>query len=147
MFTPHSANSVQISCYMYCKTLFVHADQDLGFLPGKLSITMPPQPYQHHCLTTYIDACWGSQLGNAVCEGIQLPLFKFCSMSGAIVMHSRGPICCKANRQEPTLLSSCEAEIQATNMGLHLRVYTWNMIEHLSSFSYPIDDATYPTIL
>jgi hypothetical protein len=108
---------------------------------------MPPQPHQHHCLTTYSNAYWGSQLGNAVCEGIQLPLFKLPSMSRAIVMHSRGPICWKADRQECTSLSSCKAEIQATNLGLCLTVNTWNMIEHLSSLGYPINNATHPRIL
>jgi hypothetical protein len=38
---------------------------------------IPPSTAQHHRLTTYSDACWGSQLGNAVREGVQLPLFKF----------------------------------------------------------------------
>jgi hypothetical protein len=27
---------------------------------------IPPSNNQHHCLTTYSDVCWGSQLGNAV---------------------------------------------------------------------------------
>ena len=31
---------------------------------------IPPTPAQHHRLSTYSDACWGSQLGNAICEGI-----------------------------------------------------------------------------
>jgi hypothetical protein len=50
------------------------------------SDALPPSPNQHHRLSTYSNACWGSQLGNAVCKGIQLPLFKFRSMSSAIVM-------------------------------------------------------------
>jgi hypothetical protein len=89
---------------------------------------IPPSKDQHHHLTTYSDTCWGSQLGNAVQEGIQLPLFKFRSMSGAIVMQSGGPLAWKADRQERTSLSSCEAEIQATNMGARLTVNTRNMI-------------------
>ncbi len=108
---------------------------------------LPPQPHPHHCLTTYSDACWGSQLGNAVCEGIQLPLFKFRSLSSAIIMFSGGPICWKADQQEHTSLSSCEAEIHATNMGSRLTVNTRNMISHLSSLGYPINNATCPTIL
>jgi hypothetical protein len=106
-----------------------------------------PQPHQYHCLMTYSDGCWGSQLGNAVCEGIQLPLLKFRSMSGAIVMRSGGPICWKADQQEHTLLSSCEAKICATNMGSRLTINTCNMISHLSSLGYPINNATRPTIL
>jgi hypothetical protein len=72
---------------------------------------IPPFKDQYHRLTTYSDWCWGSQLGNAVREGIQLPLFKFCSMSSAIVMCSGGPIAWKANQQDCTSLSSCEANI------------------------------------
>jgi hypothetical protein len=71
---------------------------------------LPPKTDQHNHLTTYSDACWGSQLGNAVREGIQLPLFKFRSMSRAIVMHSGGPISWKADQQDRTSLSLCEAE-------------------------------------
>jgi hypothetical protein len=88
------------------------------------SNSIPPNYHQHHHLTTYIDACWGSQLGNAVQEGIQLPLFKFQSMSCAIVMCSGGPISWKAEQQERTSLSLCKAEIQATNTGLRLTVNT-----------------------
>jgi hypothetical protein len=54
-------------------------------------------PDQHLCLSTYSKACWGLQLGNAVCESIQLPLFKFRSMSCAIVMRSGGLITWKAD--------------------------------------------------
>jgi hypothetical protein len=34
------------------------------------SDALPPLPDQHHCLSTYSDACWGSQLGNAIRKGI-----------------------------------------------------------------------------
>jgi hypothetical protein len=102
---------------------------------------LPPKTDQHHRLTTYSDACWGSQLGNAVQECIQLPLFKFRSMSGAIVMCHGGPISWKADQQDRTLLSSCEAEIRATNTGLRLTVNTQNMILSLSSLGCPICDA------
>jgi hypothetical protein len=44
-----------------------------------------PKHGNHHRLTAYIDACWGSQIGNAVWEDIQLTHFKFRSMSGAII--------------------------------------------------------------
>jgi hypothetical protein len=98
---------------------------------------IPPSNNQHHRLTTYSDACWGSQLGNAVQEGIQLPLLKFRRMSGAIVMQSGGPLVWKAKRQECTSLSSCKAEIQATYMGARLTVNTRNMISNLSNLGYP----------
>jgi hypothetical protein len=91
-------------------------------------------------LSTYSDACWGSQLGNAILKGIQLPLFKFWSMSGGIVMRSGGPIVWKADCQERTALSSCDAEIRATNMSSRLTVNTRNMISGLSDLGYPIHD-------
>jgi hypothetical protein len=108
---------------------------------------IPPNSTQHHRLTTYSDACWGSQLGNAIREGIQLPLFKFRSMSGAIIFRSGGPITWKTDRQERTSLSSCEAEIRATNMGSRLTVNVRNTILHLASLGYPITDANQPSPL
>ena len=108
---------------------------------------LPPSPNQHHCLSTYSNACWGSQLGNAVQEGIQLPLFKFCSMSGAVVMQSGSPIAWKAYRQEQTALSSCDVEIRATNMGSCLTVNRRNMICSLLELGYPIHDCKSPTPL
>jgi hypothetical protein len=109
--------------------------------------TIPPSKDQHHRLTTYSNACWGSQLGNAIWEGIQLPLFKFRSMSGTIIMRSGGPIAWKANQQDCTSLSSCEAKIRATNMGSRLTVNTRNMISSLSDLGYPIHDTESPTPL
>jgi hypothetical protein len=104
------------------------------------SDAISPKHHQHCRLTTYSDACWGSQLGNAVREGIQMPLFKFQIMSGAVIMRSGGPISWKAEQQERTSLSLCEAEIHATNTGLQLTVNTQNMISSLSSLDYPIHD-------
>jgi hypothetical protein len=72
----------------------------------------PPDTDSHHRLSTYSDTCWGLQLGNAVREGLQLPLFR--SMSGAIVMRSGGPISWKAERQDRTSLSSCKAYVPPT---------------------------------
>ena len=68
-------------------------------------------------------------------------------MSGAIVMRSGGPIAWKGDRQERTALSSCEAEIRATNMGARLTVNTRNMISSLADLGYPIDDTSIPTPL
>jgi hypothetical protein len=78
---------------------------------GAYTNAIPPSKDQHHRLTRYSNMCWGSQLGHAIWEGIQLPLFKFHSMSGAIIMHSGGPIAWKANCQKLSSLSSCEAKI------------------------------------
>ena len=102
--------------------------------------TLPPRPKHHHHLTTYSDACWGSQISNAICKGLQLPLFKFCSMSGAIIFHSGGPNTWKMEQHDRTLLSLCDAEIHATNMGAHLTVNLRNLILHLQSLGYPINN-------
>jgi hypothetical protein len=107
----------------------------------------PPKTDQLHQLTTYSDACWGSQIGNAIRDGIQLPLFKFCSISGAIIFCSGGPITWKSDRQDRTSLGLCEAEIRATNMGSRLTINIQNMISHLASLGYPINDATTATPL
>ncbi len=55
-------------------------------------------------------------------------------------MHSGGPIAWKAKHQERTSLSSCKAEIRATNMGLRLTVNTTNIISSLTALGYPIRD-------
>jgi hypothetical protein len=62
-------------------------------------------------------------------------------------MRSRGPFAWKADHQEHTALSSCDAEIQATNMGSQLTVNTRNMISGLSDLGYPIHDCGFPTPL
>ncbi len=111
------------------------------------SDAIPPKHHQHHHLTTYSNTCWGSQLRNAILEGIQLPLFRFRSMSGATVMHSGGPISWKAEQQERSSLSLCEAEIQATNTCPRLTIKTQNMIFSLSSLGYPIHNTKTATPL
>jgi hypothetical protein len=85
----------------------------------------------------------GSQIGNSVQPGVQIPLFKFQSfMSGAIQFRSGGPILWKGERQQDsTALSSCDAEIRATNTGSRMTSNLRNMISHLSSLGYPIDNA------
>ena len=75
----------------------------------------PPKPSMTQTITTYSDACWGSQIGSAVAEGTLLPLFKFWSMNGGIIFKNGGPLGWLGKRQERMSLSSCEAEICATN--------------------------------
>jgi hypothetical protein len=108
----HSTNDYGISFMskespsLYTYMSYPHASDTEAYTDA-----LPPKTDQHHRLTTYSDACWGSQLSNVVWEGIQLPLFKFRSMSGAIVMRSSGPISWKADQQDRTSLSSCKAKI------------------------------------
>ena len=72
---------------------------------------IPPKPTSGHKLTTYSDACWGFQIGNVMKEGTLLTLFKFRSVSGAIVFRISGPIAWNFVLPECTSLSSYEAEI------------------------------------
>ena len=104
-----------------------------------------PKPGDHHRLMTYSDACWGSQIGNAIREGIQLPLCKLCSMSGAILFRSGGPITWKADHQDCTALSSCDTEISTTHMSSCLTINTRNMILHLADCGFPITNASIAT--
>jgi len=66
-------------------------------------------------LTAYSDACWGGQIGNSVPDGTPIELFKLRSLSGFLVCRSGGPIAWKSICQAQTALSSCEAEVIATN--------------------------------
>ena len=75
----------------------------------------PPSPSECTQLTAYSDACWGGQIRNTVPDGTPIELFKLCSLSGFIVCRSGGPIAWKSIRQAQTALSSCEAEVIATN--------------------------------
>ena len=66
-------------------------------------------------------------------------------MSGAILFQSGGPITWKAECQERTALSSCDAEIRATNMSSHLTINTRNMISHLANCGFTITNASIAT--
>jgi hypothetical protein len=91
----------------------------------------PPTRRNRHTLTSYSDACWGSQIGSAVREGTLLPLFKFRSMSGGIVFRCGGPIAWTSVRQDQTSLSSCEAEIKATSEASKLLKSIQNLAQGL----------------
>ena len=85
-----------------------------------------PTPGQSHRITTYTDANWESQIGNALRKGTPVALFKLRSMSGAMAFRMNGPMAWKTERQPRTSLSSCEAEINATNLGSKLTVAARN---------------------
>jgi hypothetical protein len=137
-FTFTSAEKAPLHTYMtFPHSSNTKADKD----------ALPPRTDQHHQLTTYRDSCWGSQISNAIQEGTQLPLFKFFSMSGAIIFRFGGLITWKSDCQDRTSLSSCKAKIRAINMGSCLTVNIRNMILHLNSLGYPIGDADLATPL
>jgi hypothetical protein len=105
-----------------------------------------PTTEQSHRLTTCTDANWGSQLGRAVREGTPIPLFKLRSMSGAIIFRLNGPISWKTERQARTSLSSCEAEISATNMGSKLTIAARNFTRGFDACGVPVpSDISRPT--
>ena len=107
---------------------------------------VPPTAEQSHRLTAYTDANWGSQMRNAVPAGTPVPLFKFRSMSGAIILRMSGPISWKTERQQRTSLSSCEAEINATNMGSKLTVAARNFTRGFKACGVPVpSDISGPT--
>ena len=108
---------------------------------------MPPTPTTSSTLSSYSDACWGSQIGNAVADGTLLPLFKFRSMSGGIVFRTGGPVGWLADRQEQTSLSSCEAEIRATNATSKKVVDFRNICQSMVDSGHDLSDIASPTLL
>ena len=98
-------------------------------------------------MTTYSDACWGSQIGNAIPHNIAIPLFKFRSMSGAILYRMGGPVSWKAIRQDQTALSSCEAEIFATSEGAKITVGVRNLADGFDMAGNPVCDNLAPTLV
>jgi hypothetical protein len=108
---------------------------------------LPPTTSNSHTLTAYSDACWGSQLGSSVADGTLLPLFKFRSMNGGIIFKNGGPVGWLGERQERTSLSSCEAEIRATNATSKKVVDFRNLSRSVSAAGYPIPDIDSPTLV
>ena len=86
-------------------------------------------------------------MGNSVPVGTLHELFKFRSMSGAVVMRMGGPLAWKAVRQEQTSLSSCEAEIRATNEGSKLTRNIRNLASDFKSITSALSDSTSPTLV
>ena len=69
---------------------FVHFS-DSSDVEAYTDAKLPTSPHSSP-LTSYSDACWGSQIGLAVRDGTLLPLFKCRSMSGGIIFCQGGPI-------------------------------------------------------
>ncbi len=107
---------------------------------------VPPKHTNLYTLSSYSGACWGSQLGNAITNGTLLPLFKFRIMSGGIVVKNGGPLGWLAERQELTSLSSCEAEIWATN-STSKRVVNFCNLSWVSESGVPISDVNKATTI
>ncbi len=108
---------------------------------------IPPHLHNSLGLSSYSDACWGSQIGKAVAEGTLLPLFKFQSISGGIVFKNGGRLGWLSKRQECTSLSSCEAKIRATSAMSKKVVDLCNLCLSLTESRYPIADIAQPTLI
>jgi hypothetical protein len=107
---------------------------------------IPPKPTTTQTLITYSNACWGSQIGNMVAEGTLLPLFKFWSMNGGIFFKNGGSIGWLGKYQERTSLSSCKAEIWATNATSKKVVDFRNLSPSVSDSSHSIEGFSSPML-
>jgi hypothetical protein len=107
----------------------------------------PPQSHNSSTLTSYSNACWGSQIGSPIVDGTLLPLFKFRSMSGGIVFKNGGPLGWLSERQEHTFLSSCKAEIRATSATSKKVVNLRNLYLSFTKSGFPISDINAPTLI
>jgi hypothetical protein len=107
----------------------------------------PPKPTNSSILSSYSNACWGSQIGSVVADGTLLPLFKFRSMSGGIVFKNGGPLGWLSECQERTSLSSCKAEIRATSAMSKKVVDLRNFCQSVTNSGFPISHINKPTLI
>jgi hypothetical protein len=91
--------------------------------------------------------CRGLQICNAVADGTLLPLFKFRSMSGDIIFQNGGPVGWLGECQDRTSLSSCEAEIRATNATSKKAVDFCNICQSMVDSGHNLKDIVSPAPL
>jgi hypothetical protein len=106
-----------------------------------------PSVTKSSTLSSYSNACWGSQIGSTVADGTLLPLFKCRSMCGGIVFKNGGPLGWLSKRQDHTSLSSCEAEIRTTIATSKKVVNLRNICQSFTESGFPISDLNKPTII
>jgi hypothetical protein len=124
---------------------FIHFPPSINVKAYKDAV--PLKPTNSSTLLAYSDACWGSQIGSAVADGTLLPLFKFCSMNGDIVSWHGGLIGWIGNQQERTSLSSCEAEIWATNATSKKVVDFSDLCQSITDSGHDLSNISQPTLL
>jgi hypothetical protein len=107
----------------------------------------PPTVTNLSTLSSYSNACWGSQIGSAVTDGMLLPLFKFQSMSGGIVFKNGGPLGWHSKHLERTSLSSCDAEICATSATSKKVVDLHNICQSCTELGFTDPDLNKTTII
>jgi hypothetical protein len=98
-------------------------------------------------LSAYSNVCWGSQTGSAVTDSTLFPLFKFCSMNGGIIFKNGSLIGWLCKHQECTSLSSCKAEIQATNATSKKVIDFCNLSWSVSKSGSTLLDINPPSVL
>ncbi len=108
---------------------------------------MPPTLTNSSTLSDYSDACWGLQIGSAVDDGTLLPLFKFRRMNGGIVFTNGDPLGWLGEWQDRTSLSSCEAEICATNFTSKKIIDFCNLRWSISKSGHSLSNIDSPTLL
>ncbi len=108
---------------------------------------IPPKLLTTRTLLAYSDTCWGSQISNAVAKGTLLPLFKFQSICGGIIFKNGGPIGWLGKHQEYMSLSSCEAEMWATDATSKEVVDFRNLSHSVSESSHTIDGLSSPMVV
>jgi hypothetical protein len=108
---------------------------------------LPPTLTNSSTLSSYSDVCWGLQIGNVVADGTLLPLFIFRSMTGEIIFWTGGPVGWLGECQDHTSLSSCEAEIWATNATSKKVVDFCNVCQSMVESGHVIANVTSPTLL
>jgi hypothetical protein len=107
----------------------------------------PPTVVTSSTISSYSNACWGSQIGSAITDGTLLPLFKFRSMSGGIFFKNGGPLSWLSKCQDHTSLSSCETEICATGATSRKVVTLCNLCCSFTDSGFPISDIDQPTLI
>jgi hypothetical protein len=144
----HSTNDYRI----------LFASNNVGPMPSFIHYPLPtdveayqdatsPQSHDSSTLSSYSDACWGSQIGSTITDGTLLPLFKFRSMSGGIVFKNGGPLGWLSEHQERTSLSSCEAEIRATSATSKKVIDLRNLCLSFTKSGFPISDIDKPNLI
>jgi hypothetical protein len=87
---PHYIHSTHDHGIHYTSALAIDPVHTFVHFPDSSNVeaytdAKPPSPSHSSPLTSYSDACWGSQIGSAIRERTLLPLFKCRSMSGGII--------------------------------------------------------------
>jgi hypothetical protein len=107
---------------------------------------LPPTLATSPTLSSYV-MCVGVCKLVMLSDGTALPLFKFRSMFGGIIFWNGGPAGWLGERQDCTSLSSCEAEIRATNATSKKVVDFCNICQSMVDSGHNLNNIISPTLL